>query len=157
MTGRSLQETYAPAARCFGCGPANTHGLRIRSFAVDESPGAHVICDFTPERHHEAFENVLNGGIIGTILDCHMNWTTIYHLMKMTGLDHAPSCVTAEFKVMLRRPTPIGLVHVDAHVVSAKDDRAMIEATMTADGKITAVGTGTFIAVKPGHPAYHRW
>jgi acyl-coenzyme A thioesterase PaaI-like protein len=65
--------------------------------------------------------------------------------------------VTAEFKVVLKRPTPMGLVHVDAHVVSASEDRATIEATMTAGGKVTAIGTGTFIAVKPGHPAYHRW
>ncbi len=154
---RSLQERLAPQGRCFGCGPANTKGLRIRSFAIDESPDAHVICDFVPEPHHEAFENVLNGGIIGTVLDCHMNWTTIHHLMKKQGLDHAPPCVTAEFKVVLKRPTPLGPVHVDAHVVSSGEDRATIEATMTAGGKVTALGSGTFIAVKPGHPAYHRW
>jgi acyl-coenzyme A thioesterase PaaI-like protein len=151
---QSLQERYAPHGRCFGCGPANAKGLRIRSFAADDG---HVVCDFTPEPHHEAFENVLNGGIIGTVLDCHMNWTTIAHLIKTQGLDHAPPCVTAEFKVVLKRPTPMGLVHVDAHVVAASDDRATIEATMTAGGKVTAIGTGTFIAVKPGHPAYHRW
>jgi len=150
----SLQDRYAPHGRCFGCGPANTKGLRIKSF---EQADGHVVLDFTPELHHEAFENVLNGGIIGTVLDCHMNWTTIAHLIKMQGLDHAPPCVTAEFKVVLKRPTPMGPVHVDAHVVSASDDRAMIEATMTAGGKVTAVGTGTFIAVKPGHPAYYRW
>jgi len=86
-----------------------------------------------------------------------MNWTTIFHLMKKHGLDHAPCCVTAEFKVVLKRPTPIGPVHVDAHVVSSSDDRATIEATMTAGGKVTAIGTGTFVAVKPDHPAYHRW
>jgi acyl-coenzyme A thioesterase PaaI-like protein len=86
-----------------------------------------------------------------------MNWTTIHHLMRKQGLDHAPPCVTAEFKVVLKRPTPMGPVHVDAHIVSATDDRATIEATMTAGGKVTAIGTGTFIAVKPGHPAYHRW
>ena len=36
---------------------------------------------------------------------------------------------------------------------------ADIEATMTSpsNGKITAIGTGTFVAVKPDHPAYHRW
>jgi acyl-coenzyme A thioesterase PaaI-like protein len=154
---RSLQETYAPTGRCFGCGPSNTQGLRIRSFALADAADAHVACDFTPERHHEAFENVLNGGIIGTVLDCHMNWTTIFHLMKRQGLDHAPPCVTAEFTVALKRPTPLGPVHVDAHVVTSSDDRATIEATMTANGKVTAIGTGTFIAVKPGHPAYHRW
>jgi acyl-coenzyme A thioesterase PaaI-like protein len=150
----SLQDRFAPKGRCFGCGPANVKGLRIKSF---EQPDGHVVVDFAPEPHHEAFENVLNGGIIGTVLDCHMNWTTIAHLIKTQGLDHAPPCVTAEFKVVLKRPTPMGLVQVDAHVVSASDDRATIEATMTAGGKVTAIGTGTFIAVKPGHPAYHRW
>ncbi|HEY5947592.1 MAG TPA: PaaI family thioesterase [Kofleriaceae bacterium] len=154
---KSLQELYAPAGRCFGCGPANVKGLRIRSFALEDSVDAHVVCDFVPEPHHEAFENVLNGGIIGTVLDCHMNWTTIHHLMKRQGLDHAPPCVTAEFKVVLKRPTAMGTVHVDAFIVSSTDDRASIEATMTAGGKATAIGTGTFIAVKPGHPAYHRW
>ena len=28
---KSLQETYAPNNRCFGCGPANEKGLRIRN------------------------------------------------------------------------------------------------------------------------------
>lgn len=150
----ALQDRYAPHGRCFGCGPANAQGLRIKSFRQDDG---HVVCDFTPQKHHEAFEDVLNGGIIGTVLDCHMNWTTISHLIVQGNLSDAPPCVTAEFKVVLKRPTPMGLVHVDAHVVSASEDRATIEATMTAGGKVTALGTGTFIAVKPGHPAYHRW
>jgi acyl-coenzyme A thioesterase PaaI-like protein len=154
---KSLQETYAPAGRCFGCGPANEKGLRIRSFATSDAPDATVVCDFTPEKHHEAFENVLNGGIIGAVLDCHMNWTTIFHLMKARGLDHAPCCVTADFKVTLKRPTPLGPVHVEARVVQSEGDRATVEATMTAGGKVTALGTGTFVAVKPDHPAYHRW
>ncbi len=156
-TSRSLQETYAPSARCFGCGPANDKGLRIRSFPTGDTLDAHVLCEFHPAPHHEAFENVLNGGIIGAVLDCHMNWTTAFHLMKKRGLDHPPVCVTAEFKIVLKRPTPMEPVHLDAHVVSSTDDRATIEATLTANGKITSIGTGTFVAVKPDHPAYHRW
>lgn len=156
---QSLQEIYAPKGRCFGCGPANDQGLRIRSFASSDAEDATVVCDFTPSKHHEAFEGVLNGGIIGAVLDCHMNWTTVHHLMKKKGLEQAPCCVTADFKVALKRPTPMGPVHVEARVVSSEDDRATIEATMTsaATGKITAIGTGTFVAVKPDHPAYHRW
>ena len=154
---RSLQEIYAPHGRCFGCGPQNAKGLRIRSVPAGDTADAHVTCDFTPEPHHEAFENVLNGGIIGAVLDCHMNWTAIHHLIRSQGLDHAPPMVTSDFAVTLKRPTPLGPVHVDAHVVSSTDDRATIAATMTAGGKITALGTGTFVAVKPGHPAYHRW
>jgi acyl-coenzyme A thioesterase PaaI-like protein len=154
---KSLQETFAPKGRCFGCGPANDKGLRIRSFAKEDAQDTTVVCDWTPEPHHEAFENVLNGGIIGALLDCHMNWTAILHLMKKRELDHAPCCVTAVFKVTLKRPTPLGPVHIEARVVSSEDDRAEVEATLTAGGKVTALGTGTFVAVKPDHPAYHRW
>jgi acyl-coenzyme A thioesterase PaaI-like protein len=156
-TTQSLQETFAPAGRCFGCGPKNEKGLRIRSFATEDSADALVVCDFVPEKHHEAFDDVLNGGIIGAVLDCHMNWTAIFHLMKRSGATHAPCCVTADFHVSLKRPTPLGPVRVEARVVTSTDDRATIEATMTANGKVTAIGTGTFVAVKPDHPAYHRW
>jgi len=33
----------------------------------------------------------------------------------------------------------------------------VIEATLTSKGKVTATCRGTFVAVKEGHPAYHRW
>jgi hypothetical protein len=44
-----------------------------------------------------------------------------------------------------------------AKAVDIQGDRAAIDATITADGKVTATCRGTFVAVKPGHPAYHRW
>ncbi|MFT3699950.1 MAG: PaaI family thioesterase [Kofleriaceae bacterium] len=150
----ALQDRYAAHARCFGCGPIDDHGLRIKS---EVGSDGNVTCDFTPQPYHAAFDNVLNGGIIGTILDCHMNWTAIAHFIERDKLDHAPACVTADFSVQLKRPTPLGPVHVDAHVLEAKDDRAVVEAVMTANGKVTAIGKGTFVAVKPDHPAYHRW
>jgi len=154
----SLQQTYAPLSRCFGCGPANDKGLRVRSVANPNDPS--VVCDFTPEPHHAAFDNVVNGGILGTVLDCHMNWTAVFFLMKQRGESHAPSCVTAEFRVKLRKPTPMLPFRVEARVVasSPSNDRAEIEATVLAPGGVvTATGSGTFVAVPPGHPAYHRW
>jgi acyl-coenzyme A thioesterase PaaI-like protein len=154
MTERSLQEIYAPHARCFGCGPANERGLRLRSLPAADG---HVVVDFMSSPHHDAFENVVNGGIIGTIFDCHMNWTAIYNFITTRGLDHAPACVTATFEVVFRRPTPSGLLHVDAHVISVDGDRATVEARLTAGGKVTATSSGTFVVVKPDHPAYHRW
>jgi hypothetical protein len=36
MKERSLQEQYALNNSCFGCGPANAQGLRIRSFSKGE-------------------------------------------------------------------------------------------------------------------------
>lgn len=154
MSETSLQERYAPSSICFGCGPANPKGLRIRSMPED---GA-VVADWRPEAHHEAFPGMLSGGITGTLLDCHSNWTAAWHLMRASGADAPPCTVTAEYAVKLRRPIPSGeTVHLRAHVVEAGEDRVVVEATLEAGGKICASSRGTFVAVKPGHPAYHRW
>lgn len=154
--GPSIQERYAPSSICFGCGPSNRDGLRIRSF---EAPaGDALICEWQPLLMHQAFPGMLNGGIIGALLDCHSNWTASWHLMRTGGLDAPPCCVTADFAVKLKRPTPIGsLVQLRAWVESAGADRAVVLAELGADGKLTATCRGTFVAVKPGHPAYHRW
>jgi acyl-coenzyme A thioesterase PaaI-like protein len=150
-----LQEKYAPQSICFGCGPSNEKGLRIRSVAGE---GDEVVADWQPLEHHEAFPGMLNGGIIGALLDCHSNWTAAWHLMKRAGAEQPPCTVTADYAIRLLRPTPTdGPVHLSAKVVDSKDDRATVEATLSAGGKVCATCRGTFVAVKPGHPAYHRW
>lgn len=152
--GRSLQEFYAPHNACFGCGPANDRGLRIRSIP----DGDRVICHWTPQPHHEAFPGVLNGGIIGAILDCHSNWTAAWHLMQLRRLDTPPCTVTAEFRVQLRRPTPSDReLTLSARPVGVEGDIVTVESELSIDGTVYDRCTGTFVAVQPGHPAYHRW
>lgn len=153
-SGKSLQETYAPANRCFGCGPANDKGLRIRSF----EEGGEVVLRWRPQPHHLAFEGVVNGGICGALFDCHSNWTAAIHLMRKSGAEAPPGTVTADFHVVLKRPTPIDAeLTLRAKVVESSEDRATVEATMEANGRITATCRGTFVAVPEGHPAFHRW
>ena len=150
----SLQETYAPHNACFGCGPSNEKGLRIRSFVS----GDEVVAEWRAETHHEAFPGMLSGGIIGTLLDCHSNWAAAHHLMQRAGVDRPPCTVTADFAVRMARPTPTdGPLRLRARVVESTDDRAIVESSLEAGGKTTATCRGTFVAVKPGHPAYHRW
>ena len=154
MTEKSLQENYAPNNACFGCGPANEKGLHIRSFPRDDE----VVADFEPQIWQEAFTGMLSGGIIGTLLDCHLNWTATYALMKRDGLDRPPCTVTAEYSIKLLRSTPTNAtLHMTARVVEMKDNRAVVEGELSANGKVTAIGRGTFVAVESGHPAYHRW
>ncbi|APR75046.1 thioesterase family protein [Minicystis rosea] len=150
---RALQDQFAPNSICFGCGPANEKGLQIKSFVE----GDVVVADFTPAPHHHAFPNVLNGGIIGALLDCHSNWTAAHHLMTKAGAAAPPCTVTADFHVKLRKPTPMGPVHLRARVTEATEDRAVIEAELLSGNDVTARCRGTFVAVKEGHPAYHRW
>lgn len=151
---RSLQERYAPHSRCFGCGPANERGLRIRSFVQ----GDEVVCTWRPEAHHEAFTNMLNGGICGALLDCHMNWTAAWHLMVKNGWTEPRCTVTAEYSLQLRKPTPTdGPLVLRARVVESSERKAVVEATLEAAGVITVRGRGTFVAVQEDHPAFHRW
>jgi acyl-coenzyme A thioesterase PaaI-like protein len=151
---QSLQEKYAPGNTCFGCGPANERGLHIRSFARR----LEVVAEWKAESFYEAFPGMLNGGIIGTLLDCHSNWAASWHLMKQSGLERPPCTVTADYAIKLLRPTPTdGVIELKARVVESTDDRAVVEAELIAKGKVCATCHGTFVAVKPGHPAYHRW
>ena len=87
---------------CFGCGPANEKGLHINSFPESDE----VVAEWHAEPHHQAFPGMLNGGIIGRLLDCHSNWTAAYFLMKHDGKDTPDCTVTADFHVKLLRPTP---------------------------------------------------
>jgi acyl-coenzyme A thioesterase PaaI-like protein len=154
MSEPSVQERYAPHNACFGCGPANPKGLRIRSFIE----GDDFVARWTPEPHHEAFPGVLNGGITGALLDCHCNWRASIALMQAQGLESPPCTVTAEYTVKLRRPTPTDRqLTIRAKVVSLQGSKVTVEGTLEADGEATAQCSGVFVAVKPGHPAYHRW
>jgi acyl-coenzyme A thioesterase PaaI-like protein len=150
----SVQERYSPRNHCFGCGPANPKGLHVHSF--EEGDG--LVADWTPEPHHEAFDGAVGGGVLGTLLDCHSNWTAAIHLMKASSREKPPCTVTAEFHVKLLRVTPsTGPLHLRAKVVESSGDRATVEATVEAAGRTTATCRGVFVAVKEDHPAFHRW
>jgi len=151
----SVQETYALKGICFGCGPANDKGLQIRSFVK----GDELVSTWSAEPHHQAFPGVLNGGIVGALLDCHCNWAAAMHLMKARNATEPPCTVTADFAVQLKRPCPIdGPIELRAKVVdSPSEDRAVVEGQLIAQGKVRGTLRGTFVAVGPGHPAFHRW
>ncbi len=153
----ALQDRYAPRNHCFGCGPANTQGLQIKSRPTG-GPDSELIAEFVPKPHHEAFDGIVNGGILGALLDCHGNWTATWHLMQSRGLETPPCTVTADFHVTLKRPTPSNVtLIVKSHAVETDGDKVVVEGTVEANGKITATCRGTFVAVREGHPAFHRW
>ena len=154
-----LQDHYAPNSICFGCGPANKKGLQVKSYVE----GQETFCQWTPQAHHEAFPGILNGGIIGSLLDCHSNWTAAWYLMNLKGLDHPPCTVTASYSIQLKRPTPSadplqlrawpsknGLIH-------GMGNGLHIEAELLSQDQVCATCDGVFVAVKEGHPAFHRW
>ena len=78
--------------------------------------------------------------------------------MQRDGSDHPPCTVTADYSIKLLRPTPTDTtLRLCARVIEMKDNRVTVEGELMANDKVTATCKGTFVAVNPGHPAYHRW
>jgi acyl-coenzyme A thioesterase PaaI-like protein len=149
----SVQDRFAPTSTCFGCGPANAQGLHLKS----EEEGAGLVLRFDPLPHHQAFEGYVSGGILSVLLDCHCNWTGTIALMNAGGLEKPPATVTAELAVKMRKPTPLAPLFVKAKAVELKEDRVWVEGEVISGETQTATARGLFVAVKEGHPAYHRW
>ena len=154
MSKKSVQDAYAPNSICFGCGPSNKEGLQIKSYRTEEG----LEMEFECEEKHQAFPGVINGGLIGSLIDCHGNWTAAIAIMDKNGLD-APQCtVTAQYEVKLKRPTPFGSkLMPKSRILALQTDRAEVIIEIKAEGKTCATGRGLFVAVTEGHPAYHRW
>ena len=95
---------------------------------------------------------------MSVLLDCHGNWTAAYSLMKSRGLSSLPGTVTAEYTVRFLKPTPLNKTwHFKAWPTRIDGDKVFVEGEVEADGQETAKMSGLFVAVKEGHPAYHRW
>ncbi|MDG6988209.1 MAG: PaaI family thioesterase [Nitrososphaerota archaeon] len=151
---QSLQDRYAPNSVCFGCGPKNGKGLRVKSVPMGDA----VIADWTPGEEHVAFGTYGSGGIISVLLDCNGNWAGAYALMKAKGLDAPPGTVTAEYTVRFLRPSPIDRRwRLTAWATKMDGDRVNVSEELSVGGTVTATMTGLFVAVKEGHPAFDRW
>ncbi len=114
--------------------------------------------EFECEEKHQAFPGVINGGVIGSLIDCHGNWTAAIAIMDKNGHNEPQCTVTAQYEVKLNRPTPFGpKLKLKSRVLALQEDRAEVIIELKANEKTCATGRGLFVAVKEGHPAYHRW
>lgn len=158
LDARSLQERFAPGSVCFGCGPANRDGLGLRSFPDPDRPDG-LVATWMPSARYHAFANVLNGGIVGTLMDCHANWAAAMAIMRATGADRPPATVTAGYEVRLLAPTLTDTpLTVRAWPLSVEGRRATSEARIeTMDGTVSATFIGRFVAVREEHPGHDRW
>ena len=150
----SLQDRYAAQSICYGCGPNNPLGLQVKSFPEGDG----LVCVIQPDSKYQAFSGFLYGGLIGCLLDCHCNWAAAMHLMAKNELNVPPCTVTAQYTVKFLRPTPVAVpLRLVAKVISSTDKKAEVYGELFAGQDLCATCDAVFVAVKPGHPAYHRW
>lgn len=112
MSQSELELTYFQDGlhgnHCYGCGAWNDKGLRIKSFwDGDES-----VCIYQPDPHHAAMPpDVMNGGTIAAIIDCHGVCSAIADAYRTEGREVGDGqkiwYATASLTVNYRKPTRI--------------------------------------------------
>ena len=145
----SIQEKLIPETTCFGCGPANDRGLRLRS-----SPGPDsVTASFMPWPEHDNGLGYLNGGIISTLLDCH-SAAAVAHEADARGWGPLPGValayVTAGLDVRYLRPAPLfEPVSLIAVVTEAGESEMVVDVQLHWDGKARAAAVATWKRWRP--------
>ncbi|KKR46965.1 MAG: hypothetical protein UT82_C0005G0026 [Parcubacteria group bacterium GW2011_GWB1_40_14] len=98
--------------------------------------------------------NVLQGGIIATLIDCHSIWTAIAYDYRdenrSFGTEPMPGYVTGTFnEIRLMRPTPLDAkIVLCARVINKLRKKAIIHCELFADGVLCAKGEITAIRLE---------
>ena len=147
----AFQDLLDAGSTCFGCGPANPHGFRLKSHWCDDRSAVvatHVVEPF----HGSGFPNTLQGGAIATLLDCHLCWAVIAQAYAEEGREVGTGdpiiYVTAELSLRYLCPTPIDVpLQLRAHV-EGPVGRKMRAVGHLGDGdQVTATAEGLFARV----------
>jgi acyl-coenzyme A thioesterase PaaI-like protein len=154
---RAFQDDYPDdVARCFGCGRLNEHGHQIKSYW----DGEETLARFRPQPYHTAIPGYVYGGLIASLIDCHGTGTAAAAAARLAGwelgadtppAEGAPRFVTASLHVDYLRPTPLGPeLEVRGRVREASERKVIVDASVAADGEITARGTVVAVRMPEG-------
>lgn len=146
----SLQDTAAPEGVCFGCGSSNPHGLHIKSFWHED--GVHVMAEHVPEAKYCGWPELVYGGLIAMLVDCHSNWTAMaYHYRaEQREPESLPriNCVTGTLGIKFIKPTPMGVpLTLKAKVDGEVGRKTRVICEVYAGEVLTAVGDSVFVRV----------
>ncbi|MCJ7774142.1 MAG: PaaI family thioesterase [Desulfobacterales bacterium] len=83
-------------SHCFVCGKLNPVGLDLQFFYINDR----IESSFIPKPEHGGYKNKVHGGILATLLDESMGWTSI--------LSRPVLCVAADLSVRYKLPARVG-------------------------------------------------
>jgi acyl-coenzyme A thioesterase PaaI-like protein len=149
MPDRAIQDRLFPDMNCFGCGPANVKGLRLKSFPAD----GYIVATFQPWPEHDNGAGFLNGGIISTVLDCHSAAAVLNEATErgwLTEADIDLAYVTAGLDVRFLRPSPLREpVELRAVVTDAAESEISCRAELIFEGKTRATANALWKRWRP--------
>lgn len=127
-----------PENVCFGCG-RNHEGLQIKSFW----DGDVSICRWQSDEKYHGWENLMNGGIMATLIDCHCMGTAMADAYRRENreLDSEPiyRYATGTLTVRYLKPTPNDQVELRAVVVEVKGRKTTLTCELvSSSGEVSA-------------------
>lgn len=140
-------QDYMPENVCFGCGIANPDGLQIKSYWDGED----AVCIWHSEPKYNGWKNLLNGGIMATIIDCHCMNTAMAAAYKAEGreLDTEPTYryATGTITVKYLKPTPNDQpIEFRAKVLEIKNRKTVMSCEVWVNGIKT--GEADVVAIR---------
>lgn len=152
----ALQDIIAPDGVCFGCGPKNVNGLRIKSYW--DTDNVHVITTHMPEAHYVGWPSLVYGGLISCLVDCHSNWTVMANHYRVENREAGTlpriDCVTGSLSVKYIKPTPMGvLLTLKARIEGEVSRKTRVVCEVYAGDTLTVMGDSIFVRVDVGHLA----
>lgn len=127
---------------CFGCGAANTVGLRLTfSVMLAEGSAGTVVAHATISDQYEGPPGYLHGGIIATLLD---------EAMSKANRAQGVTAMTRQMSVEYLRPVPSGAaIRIEGRVARSKGRKHWAEARIAnSEGLTLATATALFIAIR---------
>jgi acyl-coenzyme A thioesterase PaaI-like protein len=127
---------------CHGCGADNEKGLQLKSYW----DGDEAVATWKAQPHHcGGSKDIVNGGIIASLIDCHSLNLAIARAYRAEGrpIGSEPliGYVTRQLSVSYLRPTPIGEpLQLQAHLTKIDGRKAWVSCTLNAGGQVCATG-----------------
>ncbi len=148
---RAIQDQFHKNNYCWGCGRLNDHGLELKSYWS----GHEAFATWQPRSYHAAGPpDVVNGGIIATIIDCHSACTAMAAAYQAEGREIGTEphiwCATASLQVTYLRPTPVNApLTLRAQVKEMGERKITVTCSVSANGQECAQGEVVAVRVAP--------
>lgn len=158
--GRDVPVQHSwPDLTCFGCGPANEDGVHLESYLGPDDET--LVATVDPEdRFTSGAPNVMYGGHVASLVDCHSVWTAITFAYlaadRPLGSDPRIEYVTGRLSVDYRAPTPLDEpIHLTARPEGDVGRKATIRTELGPEGETTATGEVVAVRVAPSEDGSH--
>ncbi len=149
-TPTALQDLASPDGICFGCGTVHPTGLQLKSYWSDD--GTHVVAWHTPAPEYTGWPELVYGGLLAMLVDCHSNWTAMAWHYRAEGREPGTlpriDCVTGKLNLTYLKPTPMGVeLTLKARVEGDVGRKSRVICEVWAGEVMTVVADSVFVRV----------